>query len=1413
MKRIGLDASRRPLVALVAIAVLAIAGAAVVLERATAGGVPKDLGGEARYLGHLATDKPLYRPGETVYARALLLHAFSRAPLAGAHSVEFVVESPKGERVTAGWGAVENGVGAFHWEIPKEQVGGTYRIVTHFPSGYPDAEVELDVRAYRAPRLNTEIEFVRDGYGPGDTVTAAFVATRAEGGVPAGAKVTAIATVDGAEIHRAPLTLDAEGGLTVKFTLPKKIEDGRGTLVLVVEDGGVRETATKTIPIVVASVDLALYAEGGDLVAGLPTRLYMEGRNKIGEPADIAGRIVTKDGEAVATFRTEHEGRGRVAFTPKAGTTYEVAIDEPAGVTKRYPLPAVKAEGYTIASGADVHGAGEPVVLQIGANVTAEVKWIPTRLVLAQRERVVAEVKLALKPGETRAVSLTPPATADGVLRATIFDADDKPRAERLVFRRADRALNIAVTVAPERTTPRGKITLTVETTDGRGEPLAATVGLSVVDDSVLEKIEKRDRRPRLPVQVFLGSDVNELADAHVYLSDEEGAPAALDLLLGTQGWRRFAFSAPDAFIAAHGEHAKRALALFTRPEPVDARGFGGGGAGGGDFDDEMMDGGAMEGAPMPDAVPPPMPMAPGADPADAPDRPAENAEPVQPAPAVEEEREADRDDDGDRNAPDEQPMAEPEPEVLERAKKEFEGARAPARKPMPMDGLRAERKRVAGRRAQLAQQIAWKRVYAHQASQSPGGQRLDFSETLYWNAGLATDPKTGKATVTFDAADSITTFRVLADGFAAAGELGSSDATFEVRKPFFIEPKLPFEVTAGDTVGVPVALINGTNEDMDVALRFESGAPFAIGETPETKRLLAEERGLVSVPVTVGAANETVMFRVVGEAGPFRDDILRTVKVVPRGFPIEEAFGGQLAGSTKHGIVIPEKVDPTSIVTEAVVYPSPLASLTEALAALLREPYGCFEQTSSSAYPNVMVLDYVNSHQGVDPAVVKRANELLDKGYKRLVGFECSEKGYEWFGGDPGHEALSAYGLMEFTDMGEVGYQVDPEMLERTRKWLLSRRDGKGGFQRNARALDSFGGAPDDITNAYIIWSLTESGVDAKTLEKEIEAIRTQAATSKDAYYLGLAANILVNVGDADGAAKVGAKLSEHQTKEGVVDGAKTSITRSGGDGLRIETTSLAILAWLRIPEQTARCEKAMHWMMERCKAGRFGSTQSTVMALKAINAYDAARAAPKKDGAILVVVDGKVFDERAFTKDQEGAITLPSFAEKLTPGKHEIELRMVDGSPMPFSLVVRYHSDQPASSEECTVAIETSLAKAKVTEGETVELTTKITNRKDEGAPMTVAIIGLPGGLEPRVKQLKEHVKAGLIGAFELRGREVILYWRALAPKAEKVVHLDLVAAIPGSYTGPASRAYLYYTDEHKIWTAGLEATIEPR
>jgi hypothetical protein len=81
--------------------------------------------------------------------------------------------------------------------------------------------------------------------------------------------------------------------------------------------------------------------------------------------------------------------------------------------------------------------------------------------------------------------------------------------------------------------------------------------------------------------------------------------------------------------------------------------------------------------------------------------------------------------------------------------------------------------------------------------------------------------------------------------------------------------------------------------------------------------------------------------------------------------------------------------------------------------------------------------------------------------------------------------------------------------------------------------------------------------------------------------------------------------------------------------------------------------------------------------------------------------------------------------------------------------------------------------------------------------------------------MKQLKLHTESAegerpLVGAFELRGRELVLYWRDLPPGAEVEVPADLVARYPGAYRGPASRAYLYYNADRKHWAEPLKVRV---
>jgi uncharacterized protein YfaS (alpha-2-macroglobulin family) len=1336
------------------------------------------LGGTERYLTFVSTDKPIYRAGETLYVRGVILHHATHKPLPDELAIHAVIQiiGPKGDAVASGAIAASEGVLGFSWLVPDEQAGGEYTAKITFPQhGHTPAERKFEIRAYRAPRLKSQIKFLRDGYGPGDEVVATWHVERSEGGIPAGSNLTVVARVDDAEAFRGPATIDQEGNGSARFRLPEKIARGEGSLVLTIDDSGAVETAVKTIPILLQTVDLSLYPEGGELVAGLLNRVYVEAFTPAKKPADLAGAIVDSTGREVAKFRSEHEGRGRFEFTPRDEGQYTLKITEPAGIQATFPLPAVKPAGAVIRATRDTYRKQEPIRVEIAASTKDIVAT------LTRREVVLSRQKLVAGDGKPTQVTFDVPDSADGVLAVTVWDAEGKPLAERLVFRQPASAVRVTVSPETKTNSPGGKARLRIQTTDEQGQPTSAVVGLTVTDDSVLEMIDKREQAARLPVMVFLESEVRELADAHVYLDPKnEKSELAVDLLLGTQGWRRFALIEWQKFVEQHQDGGRRALALLQPVEVFQGNGLGGGRGSGGarlflfsapanatksgsSLEDHLGDG-SVEKADQSSAV---------------------------------------------RGEKKEQPAGSVRFKIAASASsKRIAGAAGGF-------GAGRDRRAAAGLEAQFDQvqaqnSFVFTRVYAHELrpDRQPG-DRVDFTETLFWHAGLKTTAQ-GTAEVEFALNDSVTTFRVFADAFTAIGAIGSGSTTLESVNPFYIEPKLPLEVTQGDRILLPIACVNATTTalgkvNMTVEAKFSTNAPsvnqnVTLGATARRRTLVELQAGVHNGPFDVTIA---------ATAGPFSDRVTRRLTVRPGGFPVEMAAGGLLepGAISKHDIVVPPDMVPGSFTSKIDVYPTPLASMTEALQALIQEPCGCFEQTSSTVYPLVMAQQYFLSHQGVPAKLIEQSADILNRGYDRLRGFECKNGGFEWFGADPGHDALTAYGLMEFTDMSRVR-PVDTALIERTRTWLLAQRDGKGTFARKTHTYHVWLAEP-EVATTYIVWALLSAGVDAN-LTTELNWIRESAGRTDNTYVLALAANVLRLAGD--NAAAFLDKLAGKQSENGSLSGATVSVIGSSGEALNIETTALAVLAWLHDPGFTAQVEKGIRYLAEQCKAGRFGSTQSTILALKAIIAYDQARALPRAPGHLDLVVDGQPFGSAVkFDEHTQGAIPLPKLPV-LSAGKHTIEIRMTGGSQMPYSLAAYWSRLKPDSAEECKLHLETSLSNKKLAEGSVTEARVVVVNRSNETVPTPTAIIGLPGGLEVRHDQLKELVKAGTIAAYEVLGREVVLYWRALAAEARMALPLSLVAAIPGAYTGPASRAYLYYTNEVKTWTDGLRVEITP-
>jgi hypothetical protein len=498
----------------------------------------------ATYFGNVATqrtyiqtDKPLYQPGETVWFRVDL--RASKTLVGGAPiGVTMQLVSPRGAIVATKRALAQNGVARNDFELAGDIEGGEYTIQLASDAGTSDFK-KIIVNTYEAPRLMKTLELLRKAYGEGDQVAAAIEIKRTTGEPFANRALTAVVTVDDAEVGRLALKTDGDGKALARFALPQTIARGDGLLTILAEDGGVTESIQKRIPIVMKTLALAVFPEGGDLVDGVASRVYFMAKTMIGKPADIEGKVVDDRGAVLADFTSVHDGMGRFELTPDAARRYHVEITRPAGIVTRAELPVARPDGCVLRS-LDARG---PDTLRIAASCK-------TRRRL-QIEATLRDTRLAggafdVEAGTPALVELPIAATAQGAVRVTLFSQTAEPLAERLVYhgpRNGGSNLKVALTADRKAYAPRDPVKLRVHTTDAEGRPVKASIGVAVVDDTVLSFAD--DKTAKILAHVYLEPELGATAadpieEPNFYFSDKPEAAPAMDALLATRGYRRF---------------------------------------------------------------------------------------------------------------------------------------------------------------------------------------------------------------------------------------------------------------------------------------------------------------------------------------------------------------------------------------------------------------------------------------------------------------------------------------------------------------------------------------------------------------------------------------------------------------------------------------------------------------------------------------------------------------------------------------------------------------------------------------------------------------------------------------------------------------------------------------------------------
>jgi len=1332
---------------------------------------------------YLSTDKTIYKPGQDVHLRFLALEGPDRTPVAS-RAVSFEARDAEGNKVFRRSADTDTfGVASIIVPTDTRVNEGVWTFTAEIDGRR--SEVQLPVERYNLPRMTVSVQTDREFALPGDTIHGQVDAFYVFGEPVAGAHVSLDArTAAGLSVGFVSGMTDDEGHYDFELTVPASLdtpdlEDRGDTLALnaeVTDTAAQVERGTGTVALAAAPILINMLADLAALIPGEDNLVYLTVSDPLGRP--LLADLEVSGVEASGDLATGASGIAELRLTPAAGETVTLQITATDGAgrshTRQFNLASGEDSRLGIRSDRAVYRAGETARLRLISDA-------PGRVYLDVYRGATGIMSTTVEiTGESAEVALPLTDEMRGLLvvDALAVTADGTFRSSRPILVDPEGHLEISLVADRETYSPGQEARVDVRVTDADGNPQATSLGLSVVNEATfalggepttsIRQLSGIDERV-LPgtVNVF-GRSATDLLN----MEDATEREQLARLLFARAG----EVDAPNFSYDALGEELPQVVSSLARKVSFDANAL------------------LAELAPVVnnrlltrDNAPWMIRTYHMIDPFGRPYR-------------------KEVDDSAGlvlvmiSDGPDELPFTDDDVTVRENMEWIFYGGYGDEDTAFA-GGPRAEGDRAAGA-APPADGLE------DSADASGGGEsgtrvRADFRETVYVNPTLVTDAS-GTTSITFPLADSITTWRVSADGSTRDGQLGSAQHRFRTFQSFFVDFNMPTRMTAGDTIELPAVIYNYLDEPVDVTVTLDDEAWFEL-DSPRTQTLslLPSEVRSAKFRLRITRAGEHAL-TLRGSAGEVSDALVRIAQVDPEGEPQDESASARLNGSSTHSFNFPVDTVEGGAMLDLVLTPGFAAEAAQGMESLMQEPNGCFEQTTSSAWPNTLVAGYLEMTGQMTPELREQSIGLVTRGYQRLLTFESPTGGFNWWGdSDPGNRILSAIMIWHLKDLESL-IEIDENVRDRTLDWLLAQQNTDGSWDAGdaLHAGNEVLGTSVARTTAFIAWALAHTGWADAAVGQAARFLGTNLPDESDLYANALVANALA-LADRTGAATSTVLrrldgMGETTENGGILWPTETpSWTGSAGDAAAIETTGLVAYAMMQADAYPDDAAGAMRFIVtNKDSVGTWYNTQATMNALRALSAAASPRGSDAV-GTLTVTVNGTVahvIDVNESNGDLLRSFDLAAFARL---GDNTVRVDMAGTGEVSYRITRRAYLPRlpsPGGPLALTVDYDTT----STTLGSPVTVTARARNNDEVVRNQVIVRIGRAPGFVPRTEDLEVMVAAGLVSRFEVREDDVTFYLMDVAAGESRELVFRMTPSLVLEATAPASSVYAYYEPE---------------
>ena len=388
------------------------------------------------------------------------------------------------------------------------------------------------------PRSSVAADFDRVFYKDGDTIRVKLTAL-SEKMEPVTAQIAAELRRGDKTLGQAQATTNMQGETNVTFVLQGS---GDGLQINVNEKyADLFDAREKTMSFPVpckkgSPVQFETFPEGGNLVAGLPCNLAFKAVNIDGNPLDVTGTLF--EGETpLLEFKSVHAGMGSLGFIPLAGKKYRIRLSVPM-IDSTFLLPEVHPEGVVMRLAGRNRESLEFIVSQSPGRAKESV------YLRGQLRGVVYCMATGVLNSELKIKIPLKEFPVQGIAEFTLFNESQAPVAERLVYVNPDKKLYLETKLSKAIYETREKATLKITVKDENDQPVIANLGVNVYDKLYQDAQDPKNIQTHCYLTSQLKGKVYD--PAYYFDGNHQDREEALDLLLLTQGWRRYVWGAEN---------------------------------------------------------------------------------------------------------------------------------------------------------------------------------------------------------------------------------------------------------------------------------------------------------------------------------------------------------------------------------------------------------------------------------------------------------------------------------------------------------------------------------------------------------------------------------------------------------------------------------------------------------------------------------------------------------------------------------------------------------------------------------------------------------------------------------------------------------------------------------------------------